>query len=1016
MGQDPLYSQLIELCEAFPTRTKWLFVPTHSVGRMVSDRLVLSGSDWANLRIATPLDIALRMGAPFLVERGIDPSEEGLGAALIMQLLLNLPGNSSYFRPLANHPAMAQSLWSTIRELRMAGIAADQVKRTAFESADKHQEFVALYRAYESHLSASGRDDMATVYEEALKHLDWCSVRAADCWLELPYAIWTPLQRKILDSLPGERLEPAVQAVAGVSMPRRLGHARVTVQSSKPSALSYLLSPEGAKDKSGAIELFHAGGREAEVEEVFRRILKRGCSLDQVEIACASDDYAPLIWEKALRYEWPITLASGLPASLTRPGRAIVAFAEWVQSNFASASLRRLLQSGDIRLGAIDLAPGRAAGILVKAAPAWGRDTYALAIGRLVRRYRKRADDVDLADDHRAAAADRAHQADLLLTWITSLLNSVPTPDATGMIDLQELIDGTADFIANYSSTISALDRAAVAALTGAIAELKSLGPYRCTLGAGLRFLGERVEGLSVGSDRSRPGHLFVSGLAQVGYSGRPHTYVVGLEEGRVFPSATEDPVLLDSERAAISPLLRLSSDRIEEAVFNVIHRLAAASSSSSMCLSYSCRDLREFRPSYPSWLMLQAYRLSSDKSSSSFPELLHALGEPVSCVPASATDALAVRDWWLHGLKRVGDSGRPSVLSQYKSLQDAVNAQAHRESDVFTEFDGHVPDAGIVLDPCRRESPLSATQLEGAAQCPFRYFLERGLQVSAIDDGARDQDVWLDPMTRGSLMHDLFARMMRRCRDEKRRMSAEHDLAWSHAACQETLESLRVEIPPPSAEIYERELKGVLDDLSLFINYEAQEEESRTPLAFEVSFGRPSDTGEALAVADPIVIDLGGGLTFRLAGQIDRIDQVGAAEFEVIDYKTGGFWEDDWKGTFGGATKLQHALYGLAAVEILKRVVDSPRVTKGVYYFTSAKGRQTRKPIPAPSAAELNAVLGDLREVIASGSFVHAADESACKFCDYGKACGAGAHANAESKIETSALLEAYRRMVSHD
>ena len=60
------------------------------------------------------------------------------------------------------------------------------------------------------------------------------------------------------------------------------------------------------------------------------------------------------------------------------------------------------------------------------------------------------------------------------------------------------------------------------------------------------------------------------------------------------------------------------------------------------------------------------------------------------------------------------------------------------------------MPDAGAFLDPCTREAPVSATQLEGARECPFRHFLERGLRSRAVDDGAREQDVWLDPLTRG--------------------------------------------------------------------------------------------------------------------------------------------------------------------------------------------------------------------------------------------------------------------------
>src|SRR5205814_10080979 len=82
---DPFIDQLKTLSRAFPTRSKWVFVPTHAIGRTLGDRLVLEGTDWANLRFVTPLDIALRMGAPFLVERGIKPSEEGLGPALIIR-------------------------------------------------------------------------------------------------------------------------------------------------------------------------------------------------------------------------------------------------------------------------------------------------------------------------------------------------------------------------------------------------------------------------------------------------------------------------------------------------------------------------------------------------------------------------------------------------------------------------------------------------------------------------------------------------------------------------------------------------------------------------------------------------------------------------------------------------------------------------------------------------------------------------------------------------------------------
>src|SRR3954464_46710 len=122
---DPFVEQLAELCRAEVTRNKWVFVPNHALGRTLGERIALGGTNWLNLRFVTPLDIALRMGAPFLVERGIDPSEEGLGPALMMRLLLDLPKYGGYFRPLADHPTMAQAIWATLHELRMAGIRTD---------------------------------------------------------------------------------------------------------------------------------------------------------------------------------------------------------------------------------------------------------------------------------------------------------------------------------------------------------------------------------------------------------------------------------------------------------------------------------------------------------------------------------------------------------------------------------------------------------------------------------------------------------------------------------------------------------------------------------------------------------------------------------------------------------------------------------------------------------------------------------------------------------------------------
>jgi hypothetical protein len=247
---DVFVEQLAWLCREHVTRNKWVFVPTHVIGRTLGERIALSSTNWLNLRFVTPLDIALRMGAPFLVDRGIEPSEESLGPALIMRLLLDLPKEGGYFRPLADQPTLAQALWSTIRELRTAGVKSYDLRADAFASLEKYAELRTLHASYEQFLTSINRGDMALVYEEALKHRDWCPIQDKDCWIEQPDVVWTPQQRQLIDAMPGQRIAPRAVDLPGASLPRRLSSANATRVPPDPasSLLAFLLARKRTAD------------------------------------------------------------------------------------------------------------------------------------------------------------------------------------------------------------------------------------------------------------------------------------------------------------------------------------------------------------------------------------------------------------------------------------------------------------------------------------------------------------------------------------------------------------------------------------------------------------------------------------------------------------------------------------------------------------------------------------------------------------------------------------------------
>ena len=88
-------------------------------------------------------------------------------------------------------------------------------------------------------------------------------------------------------------------------------------------------------------------------------------------------------------------------------------------------------------------------------------------------------------------------------------------------------------------------------------------GSFSCSLLEALRFIRERVHTLQGGHPSGRVRAISMCrALSQACFPGRPYLFVVGLEEGRVFPTASEDAVLLDDERAAISQALRRSTDK----------------------------------------------------------------------------------------------------------------------------------------------------------------------------------------------------------------------------------------------------------------------------------------------------------------------------------------------------------------------------------------------------------------------------------------------------------------------
>ena len=481
---------------------------------------------------------------------------------------------------------------------------------------------------------------MATVYEEALQHPDWCPIQAQDCWTEMPAAAWTPLQRRLLDALPGERIAPRSFDLPGAAIPRRLANAVVErVAPDGASPLAFLQSPGAQRCPAQPCKgLPHTANSRSTCSTPAgaRRRSRRSSAASSTSVVRSTRWKSPapqtttraLLWEKACRHEWPVTLAAGLPASLTRPGRALVGLGAWIESDFAAGDLRRLLQSGDVTLGDGDLSPGQAARVLVKAEAAWGRKTYELSLGKLSSRYRLRAGDTELPDDQRAAATQEGRAG-----RPAAGVDHVAAGRCSGGGCRR------ADRAAGPRGWRERLHRVLRGEEQRARWRRGHRAGRRHRRAEGARLVQVHPDGGPALHQRTRrwtPRRRATARGPVTSTSPRSHRSATPAaltcsssdsKKAACFRRPPRIPCCSTSSASRISPLLRLSSDRSEEAVYAVLNRLAATSGSASMTLSYSCRDLREFRQTYPSWLMLQAHRIVSGQPEASFPELLDGAG-----------------------------------------------------------------------------------------------------------------------------------------------------------------------------------------------------------------------------------------------------------------------------------------------------------------------------------------------------------------------------------------------------
>ena len=74
-----------------------------------------------------------------------------------------------------------------------------------------------------------------------------------------------------------------------------------------------------------------------------------------------------------------------------------------------------------------------------------------------------------------------------------------------------------------------------------------------------------------------------------------------------------------------------------------------------------------------------------------------------------------------------------------------------------------------VMVPKLMKSVVLAANRLQTVGECPRAFFFNYGLDLAPPDETVVDPDQWLDAMTRGLLLHELFEVFVRELVAEKR-------------------------------------------------------------------------------------------------------------------------------------------------------------------------------------------------------------------------------------------------------
>jgi ATP-dependent helicase/nuclease subunit B len=922
-----------------------------------------------NLRAATPGELAWEVIAAEASAKGLTAADDLTLEGIVIEAY---QGTKRAFFPDRPPLGLLSAIQRTLLELRNAGITPEKLRCSRVIKKEKAHDLAAILKHYTAALRRDSLLDEAELYRSATgKSSTQTTLLVPACLKALG------LCREFVKSYgAGRVITIAEDPVEGVPLPAA---CLSKPDNAAATALSFIFSPAQSKASAPPIDMFAAAGARNEIREAFRRIVERRIPFEEVELIVLDyETYSALLEDVAAEIGGiRLTFGSGLPGLRSGPARTLFAFAEWVSNDLFEPVLRAMFAGGSIRPP--EGVTGRQAARLLRSAQiGWGRERY---VDRLEARCQDIAKHLqDEEDDGRREYLRRQKvQAEAMVTHVRDLLRLLPQQGGASWFT------AAAEFL-EYAVVRSESEGALLKRLLNRLHSSAKQASHSGELRDACMRLQAIAQSVTVDASAPAPGHIHVVPLSAGGLSCRQHVFILGLSEAAFPGTLANDPILTDEERQSLGGDLTVSAEVMRERAFQLGATLSRIRG--NLYLSYSTTELSDGSRVFPSPLLLQAHRLAPGNHLAGYEDLAKALGAPAGFIPEKLP--LGTDEWWLSkiGVRGLLCDAQDSVLDALPDLKTGRTGIAARQDPASGEHDGTLardPD----FDLRKSHRPISVTALESYAACPRSFLFSHLLGIELPEEVALEPGRWLDPLERGSLLHEFYRRFLSQLQVRKQRRDPAKHRQLADSLLDEVIAEWRVLVPPPSEVVFESERSVLHRSLGVFLREESNVPPPGpgVPEYFEISFGLKDDTGAGNP--EPVEVTLPGGKSILLRGRIDRIDRLAQpGTWAVWDYKTGRARDFSAAQYTAGGKQLQHILYACAAEQILRRLGEkNPRVVISGYLFPTERSDGTVcVPRDAGRRGEGLAVLNDLLDAMASGIFLGTGTR--CRFCDWGPAC----------------------------